>query len=518
MSQDRSKKIPYFTNMVRGIYEKLCSIQSTVSSQAVPQTPEEHFALFLLRYARQIFTHDNIEKNFNIAYEKGVFKKYNGPCNEKREDVEKYLRQLLWEDLLSLKKDKFISSERLDKIRSILYVLLENDDAEIQVSEEQYKELLFLKYCCNFASWNQLDTLTNEKLLIYIRTLKYAVKDTLLVAQVKQEVVNQFNRKPDIDFFRTRSPNYQSLSGYLEYVHYTFSVFFRIEDIGISYKIWERMRISKKIDNFNDRMWHSLCVRIYQAESYMMVNDIFIKVSQVTKERQIVTMMYYWYYGLFNGYYAKLLFNILHSSPSDEEKVLRRLLLWAHDEDKEVLKYLTKRYQAYCKEMSIPEHEQIDSFKSSRTYKLDEKEGMIPLVNQLTKPDKLSDEQIKCLTGKLVELGFINIDYRDHLSFLLGGKGPSSRDGLIHWKNSRASLVYFIRQLYGGENKIASGTWQIVASNFVVISSGKYRQFPESKSYANLHAESILKKDEGKCVMKQIDDCIFEVRSYTIKK
>lgn len=518
MSQRQSKKVPYFTSIAEKICEKLCSLQSTVSSLKVPQTPEEHFALFLLKYVRQTSKPEYLEKKFNIDYDSGVLRKYIDSCDEVDIDLTRLRDQLL--DAIAL---KIINPKHSGKICGIIRRLM-NEDVKIRVSEEEYKELLFLIYCYNFASWSQLETLTDENLLIYIRTLKLALKGALCLKQIREEVVAKFKNKIlDEQYFRNYSFNYNCLRGNLEYLYHVSHAFFRIEDICLDYPEWKHMIMS--IDNFDAEMRYSLYVRIHQDRYFYSSSDTGTAFDLVgnlvhngTEYKQVAVMIHYWYYGFFEGYYAKLLFNILHSASSSFEKqILMRLLVV--EEDKEVLKYFKKEYKLYCKENSIPESEQVVLLKSlSQANEPDEKGEVISLVKQLPKPDNLSDEQIKCLTGKLVELGFINVDSRDHLSFLLGGKGPSSRDGLIHWKKSRASLAYFIKQLYGRDNKIASGTWQIVASNFAVVSKGEYKQFPESKSYANLHVESIFKKDENKDIMKQIDDCISEVRNYIIKK
>lgn len=528
-----SKKVPYLNRLIAEEYKILYSLQSKVSSQNTPQTPEERFALFLLKWLQKVITPEFLESKFKQLNEKGIF----GCYNTEQENNSDYDKQTILNGLIrgfiDASSSKILNKKQLGYITTII-LELQNDKSEI--SQQQYSALLFLEYCCIFSSVIPMKEFTNEQLLIYIRTLKQAIKKSSLLNQAKQEVISQMvHTQPDEQFFRSYLDDYdpsEPVDNLKKTVNF-FNDFFRITDICLDYQEWKNTILG--INNFEERLWLSLYVRPHQYSDIMLGDNIFgtdKKLSlnchlNLTKEQQIVSMLYYWYYGLFEGGYANLFFTILHNEPTSREgKAFLRL--FAIEEDVKLKHYIQKKYAIYCSQECIVETKQFEGLRSNSEkletdndteYSIDA--TSIGSDKRFEKPKDFTDKQIdylvKLLTNQAKLVTMVDQENQQYLSYFLGGRGKKLPEGqFIKWEGSRYILKYFIKQLYIEVSKFGNGRWQTVANNFIVKSRGKYKQFLNSESYSNLNEPDSL-NDTDKTHKELIDECINQARTTNSK-
>ena len=239
----------------------------------------------------------------------------------------------------------------------------------------------------------------------------------------------------------------------------------------------------------------------------------------LTKERQIVSMLYYWYYGLFEGGYVNLFFTILHNEPTSRESNAF-LRLFTIEQDVKLKRYIQERYAIYCSQEGIVKAKQIECLKSNpekletsnnTEYSIDT--ASIDSDKRFERPKDFTDQRIGYLVRLLVNTAeLIKVDGQEYLSYFLGGQGKKVPKGqLIRWEGSRYILKYFMKQLYIEISKFGNGRWQIVANNFEVKSRNGYRQFPKAESYSNLNEPNSLNNTDKKH-KELINECIDQVR------
>lgn len=527
-----SRKIPYLNNLIVKEYEILYSLQSKVSSNSTPKTPEEHFALFLLKWLQKTITPDFLNSKFKQLYKNGIFGCYN-PEQENNSDYDKRLiinnliKQLIEVSSLNVLNRKQLK-DITDSIRE-----LQNDKSEI--SQQQYDTLLFLEYCCMFSSASQWKEFTNERLLVYIRILKQAIEKASLLSKAKKEIRSQMiHTQPDEEFFRSYFDFPSEPENNLKRIENFFNDFFRITDVCLDYQEWKNTIHGIKF--LEERLWLSLYIRPHQCSNIVLKDNVFgtdetlsfSNCLNLTKERQIVSMLYYWYYGLFEGGYANLFFTILHNEPNSRESNAF-LRLFVIEQDSRLQQYIRDKYAIYCSQKGIDASKQIECLKGN-SKKLETGNNMaantdatpIGAIRRLEKPDNFTDGRITFLTKLLANISgetkLIEIDEQEYLSYFLGGKGKKLiKDQLINWKGSRYSLKYFITKLYTKGTKLKDGSWHIVANTFTVISKGKKTQFKSSTSYSNLNEPNPL-NDADKKNKELIDECIKRAMTIATKE
>lgn len=526
-----SKKVPYLNRLIAEEYKILYSLQSKVSSQNTPQTPEERFALFLLKWLQKVITPEFLESKFKRLNEKGIF----GCYHAEQENNSDYDKQSILNGLIRGLSDasslKILNKKQLSYIATIILELQNNKGG---ISQIQYNALLFLEYCCIFSSVIQMKEFTNEQLLVYIRALKQAIKKSSLLHQAKQEVISQMvHTQPDEQFFKSYFYDPSEPVDNLKKIANFFNDFFRITDICLDYQEWKNTK--QGINNFEERLWLSLYVRPHQYSDIALVDNIFgtnktLTLNchlNLTKEQQIVSMLYYWYYGLFEGGYANLFFTILHNEPTSRESCAF-LRLFAIEKDVKLKHYIQKKYAIYCSQECIVETKQFEGLRSNSEkletdndteYSIDA--TSIGSDKRFEKPKDFTDKQIdylvKLLTNTANLIKVNDQENQKYLSYFLGGRGNKLPEGqFIKWEGSRYSLKYFIKQLYIEISKFGNGRWQTVANNFIVKSRGKYKLFSKSESYSNLNGPDSL-NDTDKAHKELIDECINQARTVKLK-
>lgn len=544
-----SSKIPYLQNLIIKEFAILDSLQSKVASQDVPKTSEERFALFLLKWLKRTITPDFLDSKFKQLNEKGIF----GSFNVNQENNSDYDKQSFHNNLIrnffEVSSLNILNKKQLKNITNIIREI-QNDKSKI--SQKQYEALLFLEYCHTFSSISQWKGFTNERLLVYVRTLKQAIEKASLLSKAKKEIKSQMiHTQPDEDFFRSYFDFPSEPENNLKRIGNFFNDFFRITDVCLDYQEWKS--IIHGIKFFEERLWLSLYIKPHQCSDVKLEDNVFgtnktLTLSNhlnLTKERQIVSMLYYWYYGLFEGGYANLFFTILHNEPNSHESNAF-LRLFAIEKGIKLKQYIQDRYAIYCSQKGIGESKQIECLK--RDPKLQETGDNMEnntdtdAIRKLEKPDNFTEDQITFLTKLLAntnsrtnllantnsrtnlstntndKISLIKIDEQKYLSYFLGGKGEELDKGkLINWNGSRYSLKYFITKLYTKGAKLKDGSWQIVANTFTVISKGKKTQFKSSTSYSNLNEPNPL-NDADKKNKELIDECIKRAMTITIKE
>lgn len=520
-----SRKIPYLNNLIAKEFAILDSLQSKVASQDVPKTSEECFALFLLKWLQKTITPDFLDSKFKQLNEKGIF----GSFKVNQENNSDYDKQVFLNNLIQ-KYLEASSLKMLNKklLKNITTIIIELQNNKNEISQKQYEALLFFEYCHTFSSVSQWKGFTNERLLVYVRILKQAIEKASLLSKAKKEIKSQMiHTQPDEDFFRSYFDFPAEPENNLKRIENFFNDFFRITDVCLDYQEWKS--IIHGIKFFEERLWLSLYIKPHQCPDILKDNVFGTNKTLILNnhlKRQIVSMLYYWYYGLFEGGYANIFFTILHKEPNSRESNAF-LRLFAIEKGIKLKQYIQDRYAIYCSQKGISESKQIECLK--RNPKLQETGDNMEnntdtdAIRHLEKPDNFTDERITFLSKLLAsttndKTGLIEIDEQEYLSYFLGGKGKKLiKDQFINWKGSRYSLKYFITTLYTKRAKLKDGSWQIVANTFTVISKGKKIQFKSSTSYSNLNEPNPL-NDADKKNKELIDECIKRAMTITTKK
>ena len=340
--------------------------------------------------------------------------------------------------------------------------------------------------------------------------------------------------QPDEEFFNSYFDCPSESGNNLKKIENFFNDFFRIADVCLDYQEWKSTKHGIKF--FEERLWLSLYIRPHQCSDMKLEDDVLgtnntLTLSNhlnLTKERQIVSMLYYWYYGLFEGGYANLFFTILHNEPNSRESNAF-LRLFAIEKDIKLKQYIQNRYAIYCSQKGIGTPKQIECLRGNpelqETGDNMENNTDTDAIRHLEKPDNFTDGRITFLSKLLAsttndKIGLIEIDEQEYLSYFLGGRGKKLIKGqFINWKGSRYSLKYFIKTLYTKETelKLKDGSWKIVADTFTVISKGKKTQFESSISYSNLNEPNPL-NDADKKNKELIEECIQQAMTATIKE
>ncbi len=517
-----SRKIPYLNNLIAKEFAILNSLQSKVISQDVPKISEERFALFLLKWLKKTITPDFLDSKFKQLNEKGIFCSFNADYENNSDHDKQSFHNNLIISLFEVSSLNILNKKQLKNITNIIQEI-QNDKSKI--SPKQYEALLFLEYCHTFSSISQWKGFTNERLLIYVRILKQAIEKASLLSKAKKEIKSQMiHTQPDEDFFRSYFDFPSEPENNLKRIENFFNDFFRITDVCLDYQEWKS--IIHGIKFFEERLWLSLYIKPHQCSDTKLEDNVFgtnktLTLSNhlnLTKERQIVSMLYYWYYGLFEGGYADIFFNILHNEPDSRESNAF-LRLFVSEQDSRLKQYIRDRYAIYCSKGGIDAPKQIECLKGyikqQGTGGNTEHNIATTSISQtgcLKKPKEFNDDQIKYLSRLLANrLKIIDVNDQEYISYFLGGEGKSLPIGkLISWKESRHSLKYFIK-CYINKKKLGNTTWQTVADCFQVKVDNGYKQFPNSTSYSNLSTENTLKGME-KELKNGIDDCISEAK------
>ena len=528
-----SRKTPYLHNLIANEYTILQSLLSKATSKDNPQTQEECFALFLLKWLQKTITSDFLDNKFKQLYERGIF----GYYNPEQENDSESNKQSILNNLIR----KFVEVSSLNilnkkQLKNITDLIRDSQYDKSKLYRQQYEALLFLEFCHMFSSVIQWEEFTYERLLVYVRILKKAIEKTWLLSKAKAKIKSQMiHTQPDENFFNSYI-NYSSESGNnLKKIENFFNDFFQIADVCLDYQQWKSTIYGIKF--FEERLWLSLYIRPNQCLDQKLEDNVFgtnnvLNLSyhlKLTKEQQIVSMLYYWYYGLFEGGYANLFFTILHNEPNSRESNAF-LRLFAIEKDIKLKKYIQDRYAIYCSQKGIGAPKQIECLRgnpelqetgNNMEYNTDT--TLTEPIKRFEKPDNLTDGRITFLSRLLAstnngKIGLIEKDEQEYLSYFLGGKGKKLIKGqLINWKGSRYSLKYFITKLYTKGAKLKDGSWKIVADTFTVISKGKKKQFKSSTSYSNLNEPNPL-NDTDKMNKELIDECIKQAMTATIKE
>lgn len=313
-----SRKIPYLNNLIAKEFAILDSLQSKVASQDVPKTSEECFALFLLKWLQKTITPDFLDSKFKQLNEKGIF----GSFKVNQENNSDYDKQVFLNNLIQ-KYLEASSLKMLNKklLKNITTIIIELQNNKNEISQKQYEALLFFEYCHTFSSVSQWKGFTNERLLVYVRILKQAIEKASLLSKAKKEIKSQMiHTQPDEDFFRSYFDFPAEPENNLKRIENFFNDFFRITDVCLDYQEWKS--IIHGIKFFEERLWLSLYIKPHQCpdileDNVFGTNKILILNNHL--KRQIVSMLYYWYYGLFEGGYANIFFTILHKEPNSRE-------------------------------------------------------------------------------------------------------------------------------------------------------------------------------------------------------
>lgn len=527
-----SRKTPYLNNLIVNEYTILQSLQSKATSKDNPKIQEECFALFLLKWLQKTITPDFLEGKFKQLYERGVF----GYYNPEQENDSDYDKQSILNNLIR----EFVEVSSLNilnkkQLKNITDIIRESQPDKSKISRQQYEALLFLEFCRMFSSVIQWKEFTNERLLVYVRILKKAIEKASLLSKAKKEIRSQMiHTQPDEEFFNSYFDCPSESGNNLKKIENFFNDFFRIADVCLDYQEWKSTKHGIKF--FEERLWLSLYIRPHQCSDMKLEDDVLgtnntLTLSNhlnLTKERQIVSMLYYWYYGLFEGGYANLFFTILHNEPNSRESNAF-LRLFAIEKDIKLKQYIQNRYAIYCSQKGIGTPKQIECLRGNpelqETGDNMENNTDTDAIRHLEKPDNFTDGRITFLSKLLAsttndKIGLIEIDEQEYLSYFLGGRGKKLIKGqFINWKGSRYSLKYFIKTLYTKETelKLKDGSWKIVADTFTVISKGKKTQFESSISYSNLNEPNPL-NDADKKNKELIEECIQQAMTATIKE
>lgn len=508
----RIRKTPYRAVFVDKEYEILCSIYKENASDIPPKTPEEHFALFLLKWLKIRFTPDVLKNTFEYLMKSRPFYTYTDNYDESKYNIKSVILKLQGEFIYMICLKAF-DKELFRSFRDLLGLL---HYGKSELSKEDYENLLFLEYCYSFSYECQFDDQTERSLLAGVRTLKIAIKGSRLFKQAQSEVNPRMKLTTEQEeYFRTHyhTLNMQSKSNFERLASFFYD-FFQVCDSTLTYSQWKATIPS--IDDFDDRLLHSLFVRFHKClgteceQKFFYINYH----PDVTIKQQVVSMLYYWYYGLFEGRYADLIFDILHNSyMPNEKKLLNRLV--ATEKDENVQKYLQEKYLLYCEKKHIPDLDQIKPLKKpSQTLTNNKEVEDDRILCQLEKPEGFDDRKLDTLVGLLQsKLNLISVKDKISLAYFLGKENPKPCSNyIIEWNKSRHSLKYFIVRLYS--DKIKDGTWYAVWKVFRVTNNTKKVQLTNSMSYSNLSMD-VCENNIEETLMNGIIECISQAKNTT---
>ena len=461
-------KRPFLHELMYEEYKILRSLVGQVSKTRSPQNKEEHFALFLLEWLRRQIDYATLVENFTEAYENGMFAPYTKE-NELLDEME-FIN--IVEDI----RGEFIGiSKLLERIHMLVWKdsVLGLVNGEKQLSEEQYKNLLFLKYCYNFLYWDKLFPrkckIIEYHILRNVRLLRLVVEDDYLLKQARINVKSRSKKPVNEAAFKGVSPKPFQLGNFNNLKSF-FNNYFFIHDVNLEYASWKDNILGQV--NFKERLLHSLYIRPHSGSEYCNISKSRFKLGTpyCEKIQQIITSLYYWYYGVIEGYYADVLFDILHSGKgSYKEKVLRRLI--SLNQDVEIHNFLCERYKHYCKRNDISKSCEISLLSASIYYQLpdDFMTGTVDHAKNYFNSILKNKAQIQLLFELLVDNEFIENDEKtlNLLAYRFTGRHRPSICGQILWKALRNDLFHLISIIAHEDTRL----WKKCESFFVDINN-----------------------------------------------
>ena len=459
------KKMPFLHKVMYEEYDILCSLEQQIPQDRIPLDEEEHFALLLYRWLKAQAGYDTLLENFEEAYEKGLIASFID-IDEKLDDEE-------WEHIVEDLRGEFIGLSALNGLGrkcsvplwKAMQLLL---DGKKRLSKEEYKTLLFLKYCYNFWYWEKTDFKGSDFMILCgVRLLKTAMKDDYLLQEARSRVKSTLKKTFDEDDYKVIAHR-SSLRGNFNNLKNFFNDFFFINDIDLDYSVWKENIAGDA--NFKGHLLHSLYIRLHnRAEYFNLSKDAFrLGTPDYERVRQIITSLYYWHYGLVEGHYADLLFDIIHSDKiTVKKKTLIRLL--SLKQDIAVHNFLQKKYVDYCRRNKIPKEREFPVLSSCIYYKLPE--GFLSGKAGQDENDYFNDvnltvrEKIQQLFESLVDNRFI--ENTENILLVLayrftGMSKPSPCEPIV-WHGTKNDLFYLVKQLAPDSSKI----WKKTESFFV---------------------------------------------------
>lgn len=453
-------KRPFLHELMYEEYKILPSLVEKISLAKFPENNEERFALFLLEWLKRQINYTTLVENFTEAYESGMF----APYTKENEQLDKAEFDHIVQDIVREFLDILKSFEEIQVLewKDIISKLI---DGEKKLSEEQYKKLLFLKYCYNFPYWRQLSSRKWEVIkcciLQNVRLLRLVVKDDYLLKQARINVKSKIKKPFNEDAFKKVSPspfqpgNFNNLRSF-------FNNYFFIHDVDLEYANWKDNILGRV--NFKERLLHSLYIQLYSSSECANISKKLFKPGNYEKIRQIITSLHYWYYGVIEGYYTDVLFDILHSKKDSYKKtVLVRLI--SLKQDVEIHNFLCERYKSYCKRNGISEEHKISLLSANIYHQLpdDFMSGSIDCEANYFNSVLKDKTQIQLLFKLLVENGFIENDENTLNLLAYRFTGRHSICGKILWKGSRNDLFHLIFIIAHDDSR----RWKKCASFFV---------------------------------------------------
>lgn len=486
-----------YTNIARGILKEIRkSIRNILVDEESLNKEERILLHFLFNWFRQRLGYRLISDEFEHVYNDGWLPTYkNKPVTE---GPSFFAKPFVVEAVLMAKQNHLL----LDMDRTEIWSILKEFLSDNKLSDNNYKNVLYLYYCLFFYNADLLRVQRcKHKIIRLVQVVRSMVGEDILHEVYKNIVAMMSKEDRTALQMNFRGKNTHTLQ---ENVHNLQNEFFPYEDLALSYENWKKDKEAQST-LLSRSLFYSLCIRLNR-------NDISTK-------RLIVSLIYYWYYGFVEGHYVNIIFDGLHGAFGEEEKKLI-IRLFSVEEDKDTLKYFSAQYGVYCSERGIQEQDRISLLRSTSLQKKNaNKENLQEKPQPATSyrlwlPKGFDAEHIKYLS-ELVhsKLKLIEPEFKLYLTYFLGGDGTApSAERLIQWKGNRGTLKCFLSSLYPPHSHI----WQSVVDSFKVTSKGKFIPLTKSESLSN-YSEKTAKQDAGEEIVAKIGECIKEAKNAIIK-
>ena len=186
---------------------------------------------FLLQWMKERKDRKIIKDEFNQVYKKGWIPIYS------EENVQKMDAYLLCTGITYSVCEMLIANKLIDSKEDIYNLFRRSSTNKFQISETDYKKILFIYYCMHFYNTDLLQKRGIESKFVFINKIISNIVKKEIVSNVYEEASKDISEKTKLSIQRNFHKSFSD--SVWESIDFILKNYFAQEDIVLQYKTWK---------------------------------------------------------------------------------------------------------------------------------------------------------------------------------------------------------------------------------------------------------------------------------------